>query len=110
MSAYELAFQIILHAGNSKSHAMLAIEAAREGNEEKYKECMAVVSEEMINAHHVQSDMLHKEANGEKTDMNIIMVHAQDHLMMALLMREIAEEMNLMYARIRQLESKELTI
>ena len=37
--------------------------------------------------------MLGKEASGSETNVNLIMVHAQDHLMTAMLARELIGEL-----------------
>ena len=42
------------------------------------------------------------EANGEKLDYSIIMVHAQDHLMTSMLAKELIEEMVKMYEEFRK--------
>lgn len=110
MESYEVAFQIILHAGNSKSHSMLAMQAAREGNNEEYASLIEKAKDELNDAHYIQTNMIQDEASGNVTEVNIIMVHAQDHLTMAFMMKEIAMEMHLMYSRIEKLEKEVGTI
>ncbi|NYE08459.1 PTS system cellobiose-specific IIA component [Bacillus niacini] len=93
-------FQIILHGGNGKSSAMEAIQEAKKGNfagaEEKLKESSAALNE----AHHIQTSLIQGEIRGEKTEISLLMVHAQDHLMNAITMRDLASEMVDLYRAI----------
>ena len=41
-------------------------------------------TEEMLKAHELQTDLIVREAEGEKLDIGLIMVHSQDHLMTAI--------------------------
>ncbi|MFD2443833.1 PTS lactose/cellobiose transporter subunit IIA [Bacillus sp. CGMCC 1.16607] len=85
-------FQIILHGGNGKSSAMEAIQAAKKGDftlaTDKLKESSAALNE----AHHIQTSLIQGEVRGEKTEISLLMVHAQDHLMNAITMRDLAAE------------------
>ena len=46
-----------------------------------------------LEAHHQQTQLLVKEANGEHTEVNVMLVHAQDHLMTSMLAQELIAEM-----------------
>lgn len=100
---YEIAFGLILHAGNSKSESMKAIEAAREYDMQNARRLLKEAGAELREAHQVQTQLITAEANGDKTEMNIIMTHAQDHLMMAIIMKDQAEEFIHLYEIIRKL-------
>jgi cellobiose PTS system EIIA component len=86
-------FQIILHGGNGKSSAMEAIQAAKKGDftaaAEKLKESASALNE----AHHIQTSLIQQEIRGEKVEISLLMIHAQDHLMNAITMKDIATEM-----------------
>ncbi|MEH7013292.1 PTS lactose/cellobiose transporter subunit IIA [Neobacillus niacini] len=100
---YNLSFQLILHSGNARSLAMEAIFASKEKN---FKEAFEKLSEaglELTNAHRFQTQLIHAEAAGESFDIPIILVHAQDHLMTALTLKDMAREM----VEIRQEMNKE---
>lgn len=96
---YGQALQIILHAGNAKSQAMLAIESAEEGDLTEADEHMESAREEMKLAHHIQFDMVQAEANGNSVDVTIILVHAQDHLTMAIMSIDFAEHFIKLYRK-----------
>lgn len=103
---YETAFNLILSAGNSKSNSMMAIQAAREFRFEDAEELMQQAQQELTNAHQVQTDLIQSEARGEKCEVNIIMVHAQDHLSMALMAVDNAKEMIHVYKMIYELKKQ----
>ena len=53
-----------------------------------------------INAHLKQTELIKKEANGEKVESSLMLTHAQDHLMTAILLRDMAKEFMDLYARL----------
>lgn len=77
---YEVAFEIIACAGDAKSLALMAIEEARNGNFEQAEKNLAEAREQMAKAHDVQNDMLQSEAQGKSVELNIVLIHAEDHL------------------------------
>ena len=89
---YEAAFELILHAGNAKSNAMLAIREARNFHFEEAEKKMQSAEEETVLAHQTQTELIQKEAQGERVTVDLIMVHAQDHLNGAMLIMEQAKE------------------
>ncbi|OIK13551.1 PTS lactose/cellobiose transporter subunit IIA [Bacillus sp. MUM 13] len=99
---YNHAFQLILHAGNAKSLAMEAIHAAKKGDFAEAEEKMAEADAAFNEAHHVQTDLIHQEAGGEKFDLPLIMIHAQDHLMTSLTLKDLAGEIIDMHKLIKK--------
>lgn len=57
---------IITHSGDAKSHAMEAIKAAREGDFEKADDSIKQAERAFVEAHHSQTALLTKEAQGRK--------------------------------------------
>lgn len=88
-----IGMEIITHAGNARSLAIEAIREARTGNfaqaEAKLKEC----EDEMVEAHHFQTDLLASEAQGNPVPVGIFMVHAQDHIMNAMTVKDLTVEL-----------------
>ena len=72
--------------------SLLALKSARKGEFEKAKEQLKQVSQSMILAHNVQTRLIQKEMTGEKHQVSLLMVHAQDHLMTAMAIRDMVEE------------------
>ena len=87
-----VAMTLIAHAGESKSLAYQALMEAKSGNFEKADEFMKEAGKEMLKAHEIQTDLIVKEAGGEKIDVGLIMVHSQDHLMGAILFKDLVKE------------------
>ena len=97
-----IAMTLIGHAGETKSLAYQAMKAAKEGKFDEAKEFMKQSTEEMLKAHELQTDLIVREAGGEKLDVGLIMVHSQDHLMTAILFKELAKEFIEVYKRLEQ--------
>lgn len=93
----EIAFQIILFAGNGKSSAMEAIQEAKEGNFEGAEAKLKEAGEELGKAHSFQTNLLQEEAQGNGQGVNVILVHSQDHLMTAMTVRDLAVEIIELY-------------
>lgn len=88
-----MSFEIIGYAGNAFSYFYEAVEEMMEGNREKAKELYDLGKTELTQAHKVQTDLLVSEAKGEKIDTNVILIHAQDHLMTTIMYERIAKQM-----------------
>ena len=68
--------------------------------DQEAEEKLAAADEELLQAHHAQTDLLQKYASGTEIKIEIIMVHAQDHLMTTMTLKEVAIEMMHMYKKI----------
>ncbi len=90
---YNLSFQLILHSGNARSLAMEAIFASKEKNFTEAFEKLKEADIEITSAHMFQTQLIHAEAAGESFDIPIILIHAQDHLMTAMTLKDLAREM-----------------
>ncbi|WP_203248889.1 PTS lactose/cellobiose transporter subunit IIA [Sporosarcina beigongshangi] len=88
----EIAFQIILNAGNGKSSSMEAIQAAKEKNFAEADRLIEEAGEELGKAHSYQTKLLQKEASGEENPITVMLIHSQDHLMTAMTVRDLAIE------------------
>ncbi|GAA4057004.1 PTS lactose/cellobiose transporter subunit IIA [Amphibacillus indicireducens] len=96
----ETAFQIILHAGNGKSNAMEAIQEAKSGDFEAADNKLNEANIDLRKAHQFQTKLLQDEANGSNKEISIILIHAQDHLMTSMTVRDLAIEMIDLYRRL----------
>lgn len=102
----EIIFTIILHAGNARAEAYEALRAAQAGDFDKAAEHLRQAEEEVSAAHRVQADMIQQEAQGNKVEITLLFVHAQDHLMTALSEKNLIENMVEMHKTIKQLAAK----
>lgn len=103
---YELAFNIIVHAGESRSLSSEAMDAAEAYDFEKAEDLLKQANDEFLKCHEIQTDMLTKEANGEKNDLNVILIHSQDHLTMATMAMDNARRWIKINKKLQELEEK----
>ena len=93
MEPLEMAIMnIIINAGDCKNHAYMALGKVNEGKYDEADEEMKLANEALSKAHDSQTEMLQKEAAGEKIDFSILFVHAQDHLMTAMSEKTLIQE------------------
>ena len=89
------AFEIILNSGNARSIVHEAFDAMRDGDY-----ALAEENDELLKAHQSQTHLLQEYAGGKEINVEIIMVHAQDHLMTTMTLREVALEMLNLYKKL----------
>lgn len=102
----ELIFKIIVNGGDARSRAMNAISEAKKGNIDRANDLIEEANSFLNNAHDVQTELIQNEAAGNKTEMSLLMVHAQDHLMNAMTVRDMAKEFIDMYKEVLVLKNK----
>ena len=102
----EVAMGLIAGAGDSRSYCMEAIELAKEGKFDEAKDALKKASEAMVETHEVQTQMIRDEMTGKAWPVSLLMVHAQDHLNLALISRDIAEEFIIVHQKLKELEEK----
>lgn len=96
---------LVLYGGDGKSNAMEAIQAAKKGNFELADSKMKAAEESLLQAHHSQTDMLSQEAAGNPTELSLLMIHGQDHLMTGIAFKDLAKEVVDIYRKIAGLDS-----
>lgn len=87
-----ISFGLITHSGDGRSYAIEAIREAKNGNIKKAEELMQKSNEAFTLAHNIQANLLSKEANGCKIQLDMLFVHAQDHLMTGITVYQLAKE------------------
>ncbi len=100
MNYQEIILQIIISGGNAKSYAMEAIMKSKEGDISEAKRLISKANEELGNAHKIQTELIQDEAGGKSVEVTLLMVHAQDHLMNAITIRDLSREFVDLYERI----------
>lgn len=94
-----ICLQVISNAGEARSQCMCALESARNGRFEEAERYLNEASERMRAAHHIHTDLITKEANGELQRIGLILVHSEDIMMGAEVTSALAREMVEMYKR-----------
>ena len=92
-----VAMTIIANSGDARSLAYQALEKAKAKEFDAADELIKKSDEASKIAHQAQTDVMIKEANGEKQELNVLFVHSQDHLMTSILAVELIKELIIMY-------------
>ncbi len=92
MDTQEIAMMLIMNSGTARSLAMEAMEAARDKDFEKAQQLMDEAEQALSEAHKTQTELIQSEAKGEKPELSILLIHAQDHLMTSILAKDMAKE------------------
>lgn len=95
-----VAFEIILHSGDARSLVHEGFKLMREGKFTEAEKKMEDANTKLLEAHKCQTSLLQSYASGEEIVMEVIMVHAQDHLMTTMTLREMALEFLEMYKQV----------
>ncbi len=90
---------LIISSGQARSYAQEALMEAKKGNFDLATEKLKSADELSVEAHKVQTKLLTMEANGQVVHMNILMVHAQDHLMTGMLAIDLIKELIEIYEK-----------
>lgn len=102
-----ICFQIISNSGIARSKLVEAVSEAKNGNFEKAEEKILESDEIFIEAHHCHAKILQEEANGNKTEINLLLLHAEDQMMAAESFKLVALELIEMYKRIGYVKNKD---
>lgn len=87
-----VSMSLIAHSGDARSLAFTALKKCKEGD---YKECdnlLKAAEKASVEAHHFQTSLLISEAQGNSTPVNVLLIHAQDHLMCSMLAIDLIKE------------------
>ncbi|MGE7903345.1 PTS lactose/cellobiose transporter subunit IIA [Peribacillus sp. NPDC094092] len=88
----EFSLQLILHSGNARSFAMEAIFLSKQGKSSDTQEKLMEAEHEFVAAHEIQTALIQQEVNGEKFEIPMFLIHAQDHLMTSMTTKDLAME------------------
>lgn len=76
-----VAMGVIINAGDGRQCIDRAMECLAELDFDGAEEQLKLADEKILAAHKAQTEMIQREAGGEKMDFSILFVHAQDTLM-----------------------------
>ena len=94
----QTAMLLIVHSGNARAHAYEAFDLALSSDFATAKTKLQEATTELNLAHSTQTGLIQAEASGNGAPLSLLLVHAQDHLMSAMV------ELNLMERLIRMME------
>ena len=97
--------ELVVNGGNGRSKAREAVRAARNNQMEQAEALLKESNEAIAKAHEFQTTMLQNSLNmeegQEEAGVSLLIVHGQDHLMDAMVVRDLAVELIEMYRVIR---------
>jgi PTS system cellobiose-specific IIA component len=96
------AFMIISKGGDASSKYFKAFDRAQKGFIDEAKALCELAKVELEEAHKIQTKIIQAEARGEGFDLGVLMVHAQDHLMNAMLVKEMANHIIHLYEQVNR--------
>ena len=105
MDIETIAMKIIASAGDGKAMAFEALDEVKKGNFDKAKELLEQSEHVALEAHKAQTALIVDEANGNKAEVNVLLVHSQDHLMTGMLAQEMIREMIIMYEKMDEIKN-----
>ena len=90
MEYERIIMSLIVHGGNARSNCLKALECAQNGDMIQAETLFKSVDEDINKAHEIQTKLIQAEINGEKNEITLLLIHAQDHLMNAMTVRDLA--------------------
>lgn len=93
-------FKIISAVGEAKSEYIMAVEKAEQGLYDEALKHMKLGDDAYVSGHLIHADLIAKEASGVKTDVSLLLMHAEDQLMGAETAKMFAEKLIALYKRL----------
>jgi cellobiose PTS system EIIA component len=94
-----VSFQLISNVGEARSALFEAMRAAREECFEEADKLVRDAEDSLIKAHESHSSLIMQEASGDKVQISLLLMHAEDQLMTTELLKGIAKEVILTHKK-----------
>ena len=92
-----IAMEIVAYAGDARTKYLQAMDAISEKNFDKANALIKEGDDLILSAHNQQTELITKEAAGEAIEIGFLTVHAQDHLMTAMLLSDMCKRVIRMF-------------
>lgn len=92
MKLEEQIMQLILHSGDARSKMINAVRESNKGNFEEAERLFEEGQKSLNLAHIMQTELIQSEIKGEKIEITLLLIHAQDHLMNAITVMDLVRE------------------
>lgn len=96
----QISFEMISYNGAARSAFVEAIQAAKQGEFTQAENLMADGNDKLGQGHRVHARLLQQEASGESSEINLLLVHAEDLMMSAETLKIVADEMVTIHRRL----------
>lgn len=87
-----ISFQIIAAVGSARSMYVSAIQEAKKGHIVQARKMLEEGQELFKQGHKAHAGLIQSEANGEKSEYSLLLMHAEDQLMTTEMFKLVAEE------------------
>ena len=101
-----MSFQIIASVGMARSSYIEAIQEAKAGNFDRARELVEEGGKAFLGGHDAHTQLVQAEAAGERTEMCLMLTHAEDQLMSAEAFGILAGEFIELYERLAADEAR----
>lgn len=102
MELEESLIEIISLSGEVKKKFLEAVKHAKNNEPEQAEAVYEEADDKLIKAHLKQTELINQEAGGDKLESSLLLTHAQDHLMTAILLKDMAKEFMDLYERLEE--------
>lgn len=96
-----ISFQIISAVGTARSMYIEAIQAAKAERFDEAAKLLEEGQELFVQGHHAHAQLIQNEANGEKTEFALLLMHAENQLMSAEAFGILAQEFIDVYKKMK---------
>lgn len=102
ITAENIIMELVVNSGAARSLAMQAIDEAVKGSFTAASQKLEEAKTQINKAHVFQTELIAAEAGGQSYPMSLIMVHGQDHLMTAMVVIDMAEQLVKVYQKLEE--------
>ena len=99
MDNEQKSFQLILHSGNARRLAHEALQLIKEEKKEEANNKMKEAKKELLEAQKLHAQMLRDMANSEEIKVDLLLIHAEDHVSGSQNCLDMAAEVIAIYER-----------
>ena len=100
MELENLIMELLVHAGSARSHALAALRQARADDFDAAETSQQAARVAIGAAHRLQTELIGLDEGSGKLPVTLIVVHAQDHLMNAMVIQDLAADIIALYRRL----------
>lgn len=83
--------ELIMNGGDARSSSLKAIQSAERGDIKEAEELLEQSNISLNKAHDAQANLIREEIQGAEVPINLMIIHAQDHVMNAITVRDLAQ-------------------
>lgn len=94
-----VSFQLISNVGEARSALFEAMRVAREEYFEEADKLVMDAEDSLIKAHESHSSLIMQEASGDKVQISLLLMHAEDQLITTELLKGMAKEVILTHKK-----------